>query len=135
MALSLRVTQIVFFLFVLNFIAAHQSGCHAWHSCPSDRGSYKCGDTGHCNYCPDDEYCLNGTFQITPATVNESTTIFTPTIIPSPKLEEDTPIATLAQKQEVQKLEQEIQGIKREQQNQKTLLEKIIDFLKSMFFW
>lgn len=31
---------------------AHQSGCHAWHSCPSDDGSYVCGDTGHDNYCP-----------------------------------------------------------------------------------
>lgn len=30
---------------------AHQSGCHRWHSCPSDSGSYVCGDTGHSNYC------------------------------------------------------------------------------------
>lgn len=29
----------------------HQSGCHAWHSCPSDHGTYVCGDTGHgCNF-------------------------------------------------------------------------------------
>ncbi len=28
----------------------HRSGCHRWHSCPSDSGSYTCGDTGHgCN--------------------------------------------------------------------------------------
>lgn len=33
---------------------AHQSGCHRWHSCPSDAipPSYVCGDTGHDNYCP-----------------------------------------------------------------------------------
>jgi hypothetical protein len=30
---------------------AHRSGCHAWHTRPSDTGSYQCGDTGHgCNY-------------------------------------------------------------------------------------
>lgn len=26
---------------------AHQSGCHRWHSCPSDTGSYVCGDLGY----------------------------------------------------------------------------------------
>lgn len=31
---------------------AHQSGCHAAHSCPSDTGSYVCGDTGIYTYCP-----------------------------------------------------------------------------------
>lgn len=30
---------------------AHRSGCHRWHSCPSDSGSYICGDLGHaCAY-------------------------------------------------------------------------------------
>lgn len=30
---------------------AHRSGCHRWHSCPSDSGSYSCGDAGHpCSY-------------------------------------------------------------------------------------
>lgn len=30
---------------------AHRSGCHRWHSCPSDSGSYSCGDAGHpCQY-------------------------------------------------------------------------------------
>lgn len=28
-----------------------RSGCHRWHSCQSDSGSYTCGDTGHSNYC------------------------------------------------------------------------------------
>lgn len=31
---------------------AHRSGCHRWHSCPSDSGSYSCGDWGYSNYCP-----------------------------------------------------------------------------------
>lgn len=30
---------------------AHQSGCHRWHSCPSDTGSYVCGDLGYDSYC------------------------------------------------------------------------------------
>jgi len=31
--------------------SAHQSGCHRWHSCPSDSGSYVCGDEGYsCQY-------------------------------------------------------------------------------------
>lgn len=39
---------------------AHRSGCHRWHSCPSDRGTYICGDLGYCSGCPDNEYCLAG---------------------------------------------------------------------------
>jgi len=31
---------------------AHRSGCHRWHSCPSDSGSYVCGDLGISTYCP-----------------------------------------------------------------------------------
>ena len=31
---------------------AHQSGCHRWHSCPSDSGSYVCGDLGYYSGCP-----------------------------------------------------------------------------------
>lgn len=27
--------------------SAHRSGCHAAHSCPSDLGTYVCGDAGH----------------------------------------------------------------------------------------
>lgn len=30
---------------------AHRSGCHAAHSCPSDTGSYVCGDKGIYTYC------------------------------------------------------------------------------------
>ena len=39
---------------------AHRSGCHRWHSCPSDTGSYTCGDTGYCSQCPDNQYCKAG---------------------------------------------------------------------------
>ena len=39
---------------------AHRSGCHRWHSCPSDSGSYICGDTGHCSGCSDNQYCESG---------------------------------------------------------------------------
>jgi hypothetical protein len=31
---------------------AHRSGCHSNHSCPSDTGSYVCGDLGYDTYCP-----------------------------------------------------------------------------------
>jgi hypothetical protein len=31
---------------------AHRNGCHRWHSCPSDTGSYVCGDLGYYTYCP-----------------------------------------------------------------------------------
>ncbi|MFI2301203.1 hypothetical protein ACH5AL_20490 [Actinacidiphila glaucinigra] len=30
---------------------AHRDGCHRWHSCPSDTGSYVCGDLGYSTYC------------------------------------------------------------------------------------
>ena len=31
---------------------AHRDGCHRWHSCPSDTGSYVCGDLGYYSQCP-----------------------------------------------------------------------------------
>lgn len=30
---------------------AHRDGCHRWHSCPSDTGSYVCGDLGDFSEC------------------------------------------------------------------------------------
>ncbi len=43
-------------LFFSTFISTdsygHRSGCHAAHSCPSDTGSYICGDTGNFSQCP-----------------------------------------------------------------------------------
>lgn len=47
-------------LSLVDPIAAHRSGCHRWHSCPSDTGSYVCGDLDHCSQCPDNQYCLGG---------------------------------------------------------------------------
>jgi hypothetical protein len=35
-----------------SIASAHQSGCHRWHSCPSDTGSYVCGDLGYTSGCP-----------------------------------------------------------------------------------
>lgn len=47
-------------LLVLSLAHAHRSGCHRWHSCPSDSGSYICGDLGYCSQCPDNAYCQGG---------------------------------------------------------------------------
>ena len=43
-----------------SVVSAHRSGCHRWHSCPSDHGTYTCGDLGYCSGCPDNQYCLQG---------------------------------------------------------------------------
>ncbi len=40
-------------MFLTNGTAsAHRDGCHRWHSCPSDSGSYVCGDLGYDSECP-----------------------------------------------------------------------------------
>jgi endonuclease YncB( thermonuclease family) len=73
---SPRLCVMVWVIFVLVeggivAIDAHRSGCHRWHSCPSDRGTYVCGDLGYCSQCPDNEYCQGGkprTMGQTPAT-------------------------------------------------------------------
>lgn len=39
-------------LIPLSTVSAHRSGCHRWHSCPSDTGSYVCGDLGYTSGCP-----------------------------------------------------------------------------------
>lgn len=46
---------------------AHRSGCHRRHSCPSDTGSYVCGDLGRCDQCPDNAYCEAGPARTVPA--------------------------------------------------------------------
>lgn len=38
--------------FLITEAQAHRSGCHRWHSCPSDRGTYICGDLGYTSGCP-----------------------------------------------------------------------------------
>ena len=54
--------SLTFLLYIFNVVVAeaHRSGCHRWHSCPSDSGSYVCGDTGRCSGCPDNQYCKAG---------------------------------------------------------------------------
>jgi len=46
--------------FYVVIAEAHRSGCHRWHSCPSDSGSYICGDIGYCSGCPDNQFCEGG---------------------------------------------------------------------------
>lgn len=58
---------------------AHRSGCHRWHSCPSDSGSYICGDTGYCSQCPNNQYCKNGMPKYENFTSSPSPSIETPT--------------------------------------------------------
>ena len=43
-----------------SFTEGHQDGCQGRHGCPSDQGSYECGDTGHCSQCPNNRYCSAG---------------------------------------------------------------------------
>ena len=60
--LSVSVGGLAVFIILFAFLTsdAHRSGCHRWHSCPSDRGTYICGDLGYCSRCPDNQYCLGG---------------------------------------------------------------------------
>ncbi|GAA5504094.1 hypothetical protein Dxin01_03862 [Deinococcus xinjiangensis] len=51
--LSFGVTVLAFFF--VSPALAHRDGCHRWHSCPSDRGTYICGDLGYTTYCPKPE--------------------------------------------------------------------------------
>ncbi|MFA5778435.1 MAG: peptidoglycan-binding domain-containing protein [Candidatus Paceibacterota bacterium] len=40
-------------VFIVPSVAfAHRSGCHRWHSCPSDTGSYVQGDAGYISQYP-----------------------------------------------------------------------------------
>jgi len=57
MKISILIPIVASIVFVPILADAHQSGCHRWHSCPSDSGSYTCGDTGYCSGCPDNQYC------------------------------------------------------------------------------
>ncbi len=46
------ILSLIILVFTIPSISfAHRSGCHRWHSCPSDSGSYVCGDLGYpCKY-------------------------------------------------------------------------------------
>lgn len=54
---QLRLLGLILAILVINAgllpvpASAHRSGCHRWHSCPSDTGSYTCGDLGYSTYC------------------------------------------------------------------------------------
>lgn len=39
-------------LIIPSISFAHRSGCHRWHSCPSDTGSYVQGDAGYISQYP-----------------------------------------------------------------------------------
>ncbi len=50
---------------VVNKVNAHTHPCHGQHSCPSDWGTYVCGDTGNLKNCPPtpslyDRYMVKG---------------------------------------------------------------------------
>ncbi len=72
--LSIVLLAALIFLSSETQIFAHQNGCHRWHSCPSDSGSYTCGDTGYSNYCP--VYSAPTTPKITYGTVRDTETIY-----------------------------------------------------------
>jgi phosphatidylserine/phosphatidylglycerophosphate/cardiolipin synthase-like enzyme len=64
--------------------AAHQDPCHRLHRCPSDQGSYSCGDLGRGEQGPDHQYCLTGKARVasssphTPAPSAPSSSTTTP---------------------------------------------------------
>ncbi|SER27825.1 hypothetical protein [Microlunatus flavus] len=47
---------------------AHRDGCHRWHSCPSDTGSYVCGDLGYYSECPGGKPSKDDSTSATPET-------------------------------------------------------------------
>ncbi len=49
---TLSVTLLLSIVLPSSKVEAHRSGCHRWHSCPSDTGSYVCGDLGYTSQCP-----------------------------------------------------------------------------------
>lgn len=80
------------FSFLAMPAAAHRSGCHSWHSCPSDSGSYVCGDTGHCSACSDNQYCQNGNYSPAATRVKPAPA---PIVIPAPApVVSSTPVAS-----------------------------------------
>ena len=66
-------------------VFSHSSGCHSWHSCPSDSGTYVCGDKGKCSQCPDNQYCSGGSPRSAP-----SSSVETPPPSPPPPSSPET---------------------------------------------
>jgi hypothetical protein len=50
--LAVCTVLLLIFFTITPSAGAHRSGCHRWHSCPSDTGSYVCGDLGYYSECP-----------------------------------------------------------------------------------
>lgn len=67
------------FYVVPSVSQAHQSGCHRWHSCPSDTGSYVCGDLGYTSGCSGYSPSYTGSSYTSPSTGS----IYTPPSIPT----------------------------------------------------
>ena len=65
----------------------HRSGCHAAHSCPSDTGSYVCGDTGNFSQCPGNDSEDN---EEKSKKKNSNTTVKSKSVKSSPTLPSET---------------------------------------------
>lgn len=50
--LGLLLTTLALVSLMGGVAEGHRNGCHRWHSCPSDTGSYVCGDLGYSRFCP-----------------------------------------------------------------------------------
>ena len=60
------------FLVLPRETSSHRSGCHRWHSCPSDRETYVCGDQGYFTQCLDNQVISNTGFESPCSTKGES---------------------------------------------------------------
>lgn len=54
---------------------AHRSGCHRWHSCPADTGSYVCGDLGYRSECPNAKVATKPKVKQTHARASDRNTV------------------------------------------------------------
>lgn len=63
---------------------AHRSGCHRWHSCASDSGSYVCGDTGYCSQCSNNYYCKGGSYNPGWQQAQNNTPVSVPSVSQTP---------------------------------------------------
>jgi phosphatidylserine/phosphatidylglycerophosphate/cardiolipin synthase-like enzyme len=79
---AIRILTLVLLGSWITGLDAHQDPCHRLHTCPSDHGTYVCGDLGHCEQCPDTPYCQGGTPRVS---AQEKPL---PAQFPSPKVEE-----------------------------------------------
>ncbi len=93
---KLLVTILLVLLYSVSVssVEAHRDGCHAAHSCPSDSGSYVCGDTGNSSEC-------GGSAPANSAPVQNAPVIAAPTTAPvkqyiAPVVAIPTKVPTLA---------------------------------------